>query len=37
MDLATAVIVSYSTTLGLFFTIYICSEIKKFVIEKYYG
>jgi hypothetical protein len=37
MDLATAVIFSYSTTLGLHFTIYIYSEIKKFVIEKYYG
>ena len=36
MDLATAMIVSYTSTIGLFATVYVYTEIKKFIIKKYY-
>ena len=36
MDLATAMIVSYTSTIGLFATVYVYTEIKKYIIKKYY-
>ena len=36
MELATAMIVSYTVTLALFATVYVYTEIKKYIIKKYY-
>jgi hypothetical protein len=37
MDLATAIIVSYSVNFGLFVAVATYVEIKKYIIEKYYS
>jgi hypothetical protein len=36
MDLATAMIFSYTSTIGLFATVYVYTEIKKYIIKKCY-